>query len=493
MTESSDREKQSSTFNKTPSFSKLWVGRSSGKVAGVLLEIGESISLDIQLYKQDIRASIAHARMLCKIGIFSAKELDSLEKEMRKIIREIEEGSFPLDPQLEDIHTHIEVRLTQALKTIGNKLHTARSRNDQIAVDTHLYVRTASYELGKLLLELSEVLYRRAKENIDVFLPGYTHLQIAQPIRLSHYLLAYFWAFIRDIDLFFASNQTAQILPLGSGAFAGTNYKTDRELIKEDLKFRSIYPNSIDAVSNRDYLLNFLYACSMCMTHASRLSEEIILWNTSEFSYISLPDHLSTGSSIMPQKKNPDIAELVRGKSARVQSNLSNLFINLKSQPLSYNRDLQEDKHPLIDSFQQTHLSIRALTALIEEVSFHEEKMLASLHKGFSTATDLADSLVQEKKLTFREAHGIVGKLVSVCSDKGYSLESIPISERASIHPAFEDEIFYRKAIDISLSTEKKLSYGSTSLQSQKQQLKEASHRLSQYNKKSWNSPQYHF
>ena len=336
--------------------------------------MGESISLDIQLYKQDIRASVSHARMLERIGIFSKQDLHALEKVMHEIYKEIEEGTFPLDVHLEDIHTHIELRLTQALENIGPKLHTARSRNDQIAVDTHLYVRTVSYEIAQELLKLCKILYKRAKENVGVFMPGYTHLQIAQAIHLSHYLLAHFWTFMRDVQVFAHASQAAELLPLGSGAFAGTNYDTDREFLKKDLGFKGIYPNSIDAVANRDHILQFLYACAISMTHASRIAEEIVLWNTLEFQYISLPDSLSTGSSIMPQKKNPDLAELIRGKTARVQSNLSNLFINLKSLPLSYNRDLQEDKHPLLDSTKQSSMSLRALSAMIEGLAFHPRK-----------------------------------------------------------------------------------------------------------------------
>lgn len=472
---------------------QLWIGRTQGKLDDITISLSESISLDKEIYLQDIRGSVAHSRMLYKAGILTQNELQKIEKALRAIQKEIQQGKFIYEARLEDIHTHIEKRLVELIGETGKKLHTGRSRNDQVAVDTHLYIRSSCYSLGQEVLHLCSILLERAKGEIDTLLPGYTHLQIAQPIRLSHHLLAYFWCFLRDVQSFTVAAETSNCLPLGSGAFAGVNYQTDRDLLQADLRFDSIYPNSMDAVSNRDHILDFLYAAAKCMTHSSRLAEEIVLWSSQEFSFLSLPDSLTTGSSIMPQKKNPDLAELIRGKTGRVQSNLQNLFVNLKSLPLAYNRDLQEDKLPMFDTNRQTLLCLQALQSMMEKAVYHRENMLVSLNKGFAVATDIADSLVKEKKIPFREAHHIVGKLVSYCIVQKKQLNELTPKERLSISSYLKEDSFYQKASDLKESTEKKISYGGTSLSQQKKQIQEATRSLQKWKKYQWNPPNYSF
>ncbi len=458
-----------------------------------MIEMGESISLDIELYRQDLRGSIAHARMLKRIGLLSASELQKMEQGLRCIKKEIEAGALPLRPELEDIHTHVEQRLIELAGEAGRRLHTARSRNDQIALDTHLFIRSSAHQLAVEILQLCEALWQRAGQETKTLLPGYTHLQVGQPVRLSHHLLAHFWAFLRDVQRFADSAEAANSLPLGSGAMAGVNYKNDKKFLQKELNFGNIYPNSMDAVSNRDHILDFIFAASLFVSHASRLAEEIILWNSQQFSFASLPDHLTTGSSIMPQKKNPDLAELIRAKSGRVQSHLQNLFTNLKALPLTYNRDLQEDRFPMIDSLRQGLLVARGLTAMIEEIQFHAERMQAALKRGFSTATDLADALVAEKKLPFRQAHHVVGQLVRYSLEKGKNLDQLLPAERGSIYPDLSDDNFYYPAISLDRSAEKKLSAGGTSLAAQKRQLKMAAKALSQWRRYNWQLPDYDF
>ncbi len=465
---------------------RLWVGRSQGELSDVAVRMGESISLDKKLYKEDIRASLAHARMLSKINILSKEELELLELNFKKIVLEIESGSFLFDLKLEDIHTHVEKRLIELCGEVGKKLHTARSRNDQIAVDTHIFVLNHSRILALQVLDLCKILLNRAIEEIETLLPGYTHLQIAQPIRLSHHLLSYFWPLLRDVERLAKVCDQASTLPLGSGAMAGVNYETDREFIKNDLGFKKIYANSMDAVASRDHILDFLYATSICMTHCSRMAEEIILWNTQEFSFITLPDELTTGSSIMPQKKNPDLAELIRGKTGRVQANLHNLLTNLKALPMTYNRDLQEDRFPMLDSFEQLSLSLSALQLMMTSVKYNKERMRASLERGFATATDLADALVSQKNIPFRESHHLVGKLVAMAVAKNKSLAEMDKTERKKIDSQFEDDTFYFEAIDLEKSVEKKKSYGSTSKHFQMLQISEAKESLAAWSKYVW-------
>ncbi|MBP9887563.1 MAG: argininosuccinate lyase [Leptospiraceae bacterium] len=456
---------------------KLWGGRFETKAASIMERIGESVSFDKRLYKQDIVGSIAHAKNLKKIGILSKEEFESITRGLAQIKEEIESGKFTYTTELEDIHMHIEHRLTQLIGQAGKKLHTGRSRNDQVAQDVRLFIRDESKEILESILSLLEVILTKAKDTKELVMPGYTHLQVAQPIRTSHYLLAYFWAFERDFKQLLFTLDVNDTLVLGSGALAGVNYNTDRELMLQELNLKRLSENSIDAVSQRDHILNFLFAASQFLVHASRFCEEVIIYSSVEFGFISLPDSLTTGSSIMPQKKNPDIAELIRGKSARVISNLNYMFVLLKGLPLAYNRDLQEDKISLFDSVDQVKISIEGITEMIREMKFHSERMQNSLHRGFATATDLADYLVNEKKIPFREAHELVGKLVSVCVQKNRTLVDIEELDRGGISEHFVGNSYF-EAISLQKSTEKKNVYGGTALPRQEEQLKKAENSL---------------
>lgn len=424
--------------------------------------MGQSIDLDVQLYREDIQGSRAHARMLARIGVLNQTELDQILEGLSQVEGEMAAGELPLRWELEDIHTHVENRLAELIGETAGKLHTARSRNDQVAVDTHLFVKKKSRELRFQILDLCRDLLEQAEKNLDVTVPAYTHLQVAQPARLAHPLMAHFWSFFRDAERMQFSYQQADRLPLGSGACLGVNYDTDREFLREELKFNSIYENSMDAVASRDHILNFLYAISVFGTHASRIAEEIIIWCSIEFSFLKLPDSVTTGSSIMPQKKNPDLAELIRGKAGRLNGNLINLMTAVKGLPLAYNRDLQEDRQPLLDSAYQAGLIVRALHAMVRGMEFQTQNMQKSLDRGFATATDLADALVWEKGVPFREAHHAVGKLVAVCDERNVSLLELDRERRQEVHPAFGEDDFYRQAVDPATSADRKRSQGGT-------------------------------
>jgi len=449
---------------------KLWGGRFDSPTSNIMERIGESISFDHRLFKHDIRGSIAHSKNLHRIGVLSEREMNSILSGLEQIEKEIEENKLPFKASLEDIHMHIESRLTELIGDTGKKLHTARSRNDQVAQDVRLFIHDSILSIQVELYKLLIILYNKAENSIDIVMPGYTHLQVAQPIRVSHYLLSYFWAIKRDFDQFEFTKNINHTLVLGSGALAGINYPTDREFIAKELGISSVSENSIDSVSQRDHILNFLFASSQLMVHLSRLCEEIIIFSSVEFSFLSLPDSLTTGSSIMPQKKNPDIAELIRGKSARVISNLQHLFILIKGLPLSYNRDLQEDKIPLFDTLDQVLLSVEGVSAMVKEMEFHSESMQNSLEKGFATATDLADYLVTSKQIPFREAHELTGRLVSICVSKNWTLFSVPEEIRKEISPHFTGTE-YETAISLSLSTDKKNVFGGTARIRQLEQL----------------------
>ncbi|TGL59634.1 argininosuccinate lyase [Leptospira sarikeiensis] len=449
---------------------KLWGGRFKEQASSIMERIGESISFDKKLYKEDLTGSRAHAKMLEKIGILNSKELSDILEGLDQVEKEIESGNFKYSSELEDIHMHVESRLTELKGEVGKKLHTARSRNDQVAQDTRLYVRNRISEILLRLDLLREALYEQASKNIDTIIPGYTHLQVAQPIRASHFLLAYFWMFTRDLEFFEFASKTANILVLGSGAMAGVNYENDRNFLASELKTDSISPNSMDAVASRDHLLQFLSASVQTMLHASRFCEDIIIYSSQEFGLIKLPDSLTTGSSIMPQKKNPDIAELIRGKSARVAGNLNHLIGLLKGLPLTYNRDLQEDKLAVFDAVETVLLSLEGLEAMVSEMSFRPERGERSLKEGFATATDLADFLVGQKNIPFRTAHELVGRLVSECVEKKENLFTISEEIRKGISPYFTGEE-YTKAVSLELSTDKKSSYGGTSKTRQLEQL----------------------
>jgi argininosuccinate lyase len=461
--------------------SKLWGGRFAASTSSIMERIGESISFDHVLYRSDIRGSRAHAKNLLAMEILSVDEYESILQGLDQVEEEIESGKLPFRLELEDIHMHVEARLTELIGAPGKKLHTARSRNDQVALDVRLYIKESNEMVMERLISLLDTVLKKSEGQIENVMPGYTHLQVAQPIRVSHYLLSYFWAFFRDYKQFQFAGEVNDVLVLGSGALAGVNYPTNRELLREELGFSEISPNSIDAVSQRDHVLNFLFASSLLLLHFSRICEEIILYSSVEFGFISLPDSLTTGSSIMPQKKNPDIAELIRGKSARVIAHLQHLFVLVKGLPLAYNRDLQEDKIPLFDCVEQVLVSIEGIEAMIREMKFHPENMERSLAKGFATATDLADYLVAQKKVPFREAHELVGSLVGLCVDKGKTLFEIEESERIRISEHFADSEYF-EAISLHASTEKKDVFGGTAKNRQIEQIQLAKKTLFELN-----------
>ncbi|OHD66242.1 MAG: argininosuccinate lyase [Spirochaetes bacterium RBG_13_51_14] len=439
---------------------KPWGGRFSGGLSGIAEKISASIQFDSRLWRQDIRGSRAHAKMLRRIGLLTDAELDDILRGLSDIEKEIEAGGFSFSASLEDIHMNIEAALTERIGDAGRKLHTARSRNDQVALDMRLHVRDESESIRTLLQGLIRVLVELSEKNIDVIMPGYTHLQVAQPVRFSHHLLAYAWGFLRDAGRLESAVKACEHLPLGSGALAGLNYPVDREFLREELGFTGIIPNSMDAVSDRDFILDFCYFASVCGVRLSRFCEELVLWSSSEFGFIRLADAVTTGSSIMPQKRNPDIAELIRGKSGRLAGNLASLLMTLKGLPMTYNRDLQEDKERLFDSIDTVTLSLAGMAEMLSTMTVNSERMKKALSSNFSTATDIADYLAR-KGVPFRTSHEIVGRIVRSCEEQGIDFFGLKASDFKKFSPEFEDDI-----IDIVKpegSVELKLSSGGTS------------------------------
>ena len=419
----------------------LWGGRFEAGVAEVTQEFGASLPVDKHLYKQDIAGSKAHAKMLAAQGIISAEDEQAIAKGLTGIEQDIDAGNFTFDINDEDIHMSIESELTRRIGEAGKRLHTGRSRNDQVATDTRLGVKALAKELMEANLELRHVLVDAAKKYDKVILPGYTHMQHAQPVLLSHHLLAYSWMFARDFTRLKAAFDAADNCPLGAAALAGTSYPLDRQMTAAELGFAGVIPNSLDAVSDRDFLLDLHYAGSVMAMHLSRLSEEIVLWSSSEFGFITLSDSYSTGSSIMPQKKNPDIAELVRGKTGRVYGALTSILTIMKGIPLAYNKDMQEDKELVFDAIDTVKGCLALFTGMLATMKFNKERMLESCRHGFTNATDAADYLVNHG-VPFRDAHGIVGKLVLYCIDKKIALDDMSLEEYKEISPVFEEDIY---------------------------------------------------
>ena len=396
----------------------LWSGRFTENVSEFTQRFGASLPVDKQLYAQDIAGSKAHARMLGEQGIISKEDAESIRAGLDRIQERIEAGAFEFDINDEDIHMSIEKALIEDIGDAGARLHTGRSRNDQVVTDTHLFAKQRCTDLMRANLELREALVNAAKENFDVVMPGYTHMQHAQPVFLSHHLLAYVWMLGRDFKRLAAAREAADVNPLGSAALAGTTYPLDRSMTAAELGFSGTTPNSLDAVSDRDFLLDLSYAASVSCVHLSRLAEEIVLWSTSEFGFITLSDSFSTGSSIMPQKKNPDFAELIRGKTGRVVGDLVALLVTMKALPLAYNKDLQEDKEGAIDAARTLEDCYTCMAGMISTMKVNSEAMEFQVGKGYLAATDIADYLVK-KGLPFRKAHEVVGHLVLLCEQRG--------------------------------------------------------------------------
>ena len=447
---------------------KMWAGRTAGDVNELADSFNSSISFDSRLYKQDITGSMAHAAMLSAQGIISSDDADSIISALKQILQDIESGNLQIDPKAEDIHMFVEQVLTERIGDTGKKLHTARSRNDQVALDLRLYLRDYADEISSLLKDLVKALKTQAEKNIDVIMPGFTHLQHAQPVLFSHYMLAYAMMFLRDIDRIKDCRKRINVSPIGCCALAGTTYDTDREFEAKKLGFDSVCQNSLDGVSDRDFCVELLSSLSLVMTHLSRLSEELILWSSQEFSFIELSDDFTTGSSIMPQKKNPDMAELCRGKTGRVYGDLMGLLTTLKGLPLAYNKDMQEDKEGVFDACDTVKMCLSVCAPMILSMKVNKDNMLESAKKGFMNATDLADYLVI-KGMPFRDAYKISGSLVAYCIQTCHILEDLPLSEYKKFSTLISDDVY--QAIDLANCVQKRSSEGGTSTESVKKQL----------------------
>ena len=450
---------------------KLWGGRFSKTTDEMINEFQASIGFDRRMYREDIAGSLAHAAMLAKVGILSEEDRAAIEKGLKDILAQIEHGDFDFSVALEDIHMNIEKRLTDAIGDAGSRLHTARSRNDQVALDTHLFVRHAVVDVMAHIRALQQALTESAAQHRDVIMPGYTHLQRAQPILFSHHLMAYFGMLARDFERLQGVYARTDIMPLGAGALAGTTLPIDRQFVAQRLHFERIYTNSLDAVSDRDYILEFLSAASILMVHLSRLSEEIILWCSREFSFVELDDAHCTGSSMMPQKKNPDVSELVRGKTGRVVGHLMAMLMAVKGLPLAYNKDLQEDKEGLFDTIDTVKFSLAVYAQLIRGMKLREDVMRHAVEADYSNATDLADYLVR-KGLPFRKAHAVAGQAVAQCIARGIYLAELPIADYQQLSPLFAEDIY--DAISPETCVSCRNSYGGTSYEQAEMQLEAA-------------------
>ncbi|MBO5197710.1 MAG: argininosuccinate lyase [Lachnospiraceae bacterium] len=436
---------------------KLWGGRFTKEVNQLVFNFNASISFDQKFYHQDIEGSIAHVTMLAKQGILTGAERDTIIEGLKGILADIESGALVIDSACEDIHSFVETHLIKRIGEPGKKLHTGRSRNDQVALDMKLYTRDEIVEVKALVKSLLTQLHTMMQEHLDTYMPGFTHLQKAQPITLAHHLGAYFEMFKRDYSRLCDIYARMNYCPLGSGALAGTTYPLDREYTAELLGFAGATLNSMDSVADRDYLIEFLSAMSTIMMHLSRFCEEIILWNSNEYRFVELDDAYSTGSSIMPQKKNPDIAELVRGKTGRVYGALISLLTTMKGLPLAYNKDMQEDKELTFDAIDTVKGCLSLFTGMISTMRFRPEIMAASAKNGFTNATDAADYLVNHG-VAFRDAHGIIGQLVLLCIEKNCSLDDLSLAEYKEICPAFEEDIY--EAISMKTCVEKRNTIG---------------------------------
>jgi argininosuccinate lyase len=421
--------------------SKLWGGRFTKETNKLVEEFTASISFDQKLAKEDIAGSLAHVQMLGECSIIPLEDAEKIKAGLLKIKEKVDCGEVEFLVEDEDIHMNIERQLIEEIGPVGGKLHTGRSRNDQVATDMHLYLRTKTTELIKLVEDVQKAIIGQAKEHVETLIPGYTHLQRAQPVSFAHHLMAYFWMFERDKERLLDSLKRVNWLPLGSGALAGTTFPINRELVAGQLGFETIYPNSMDAVSDRDFILEFLSIGSIIMTHISRLSEEFVIWSSQEFQFIELDDSFCTGSSIMPQKKNPDVPELLRGKTGRVYGNLVGLLTVLKGLPLAYNKDLQEDKEGMFDTVETLEGSLKLLAPMIESMTVRKDVMRKAINNDFSNATDIADYLVR-KGLPFREAHEVIGKIVLYAIQSGKFLLDLSMEEYKEFSLLFEEDIY---------------------------------------------------
>ncbi|GLI19788.1 argininosuccinate lyase [Tepidanaerobacter syntrophicus] len=442
---------------------KLWGGRFTKEADKAMERFNSSISFDKRLYKYDINGSIAHAAMLAKCGIISREDAKSIIEGLKSILDDIESGKLKISEDAEDIHTFIEQQLTCRIGTAGQRLHTARSRNDQVALDIRMYLKDAISQIQQLLISLMGTITDVAFIHIDTIMPGYTHLQRAQPVTLGHYLMAYFQMFKRDYERLGDCYKRVDIMPLGSGALATSTYPIDRHFVAEKLGFSSVSENSMDAVSDRDFEIEFLNCAALIGMHLSRFCEELVIWSSAEFNFIELDDAFCTGSSIMPQKKNPDVAELIRGKTGRLYGDLIRLFTVMKGLPLAYNKDMQEDKEAIFDAADTLTDSISIFSAMLSTATFHKDVMLKAAYGGFTNATDAADYLVK-KGMPFRQAHEIIGRLVVYCIENGKDLSTISIEEYKQFSDLFDEDI--KGAIDLKTCIQNRKVYGGPSRES---------------------------
>lgn len=458
---------------------KLWTGRFKQPLNEVADAFNASIGFDQRMWRQDITGSVVHAQMLARQQIISREECEEIVASLGEILEEIECGKLEIDPKCEDIHMFVEGELTRRIGDIGKKLHTARSRNDQVALDLRLYLRDACEEITQLLNEAIDAVVKVAENHVDTILPGYTHLQRAQPISFAQHLLAYCAMFMRDADRISDAVRRMNVSPIGSCALAGTTYPTDRDFEARELGFREPCLNSIDGVSDRDFCLELMGAFAITMMHLSRFCEELILWSSWEFGFVELSDSFTTGSSIMPQKKNADMAELIRGKTGRVYGHLMALLTTLKGLPLAYNKDMQEDKEGIFDSIDTLKTSLRVFAPMVETMTVRKERMRAAAKEGFINATDLADYLTK-KGMPFRNAYKITGQIVAFCIDSGTDLESLPLEDYRSFSPLFEADLYDEIALETCV--DKRISKGGTGRESVLEQLKTVKNRHSNLN-----------
>lgn len=449
----------------------MWAGRFSKQVDAGVNAFNSSIAFDGRMYRHDIQGSIAHATMLGDCGIITKEDSLEIIGGLKEILADIDSGALELDPNAEDIHMFVEAELTKRLGDVGKRLHTSRSRNDQVAVDLRLYLRDEIREIYSLVKELIETLIKLAKEHTETIMPGYTHLQRAQPITLAHHLMAYVWMLLRDLGRLKDAAERMNYCPLGCGALAGTTYKTNRWQTALLLGFTAPMENSLDGVSDRDYCVELNCALSLIMTHLSRFSEEIILWCSWEFKFIELDDAFATGSSIMPQKKNPDITELIRGKTGRVNGDLVTLLTMMKGIPLAYNKDMQEDKEAIFDAVDNVKLCLKTFTPMLATMRVLKDNMRNAAARGFINATDCADYLVK-KGMPFRDAYKITGTLVAECIEKGLTLETLPLEEYAKMTELFTEDVY--DAISLDTCVRERKSYGGPSPDEVKNQIRNA-------------------
>ena len=447
---------------------KLWGGRFKKGTDALVNDFNSSINVDSRMYKEDIEGSLAHVKMLGKQGIIPNKSSKKIEDGLNEILKRLDNGVIEIDPTSEDIHSFVEGTLTYYIGACGKMLHTGRSRNDQVTLDLRLYLKKALDNIVSCVIELEEVIHKKASENMETIMPGYTHMQKAQPITLAHHLLAYGEMLRRDIGRLQDTYKRTDQMPLGSGALATSTYPIDREFVAKELEFSDVTWNSLDSVSDRDYVIETLSALSIIMMHLSRFSEEIILWCTNEFNFIELDDGYSTGSSIMPQKKNPDVAELVRGKTGRVYGDLITLLTVMKGIPLAYNKDMQEDKEALFDALDTVTLSLKTFTGMLDTMKVKKDVMRKGAAGGFTNATDVADYLVKHG-IAFRNAHEIVGEIVIYCINKNKAIDELSLNELKSFSPIFEEDIY--NAIDLLTCVEERQVIGGPSTKSVKIQL----------------------